>query len=211
MEGPPGPGGRSPARARLARARDLFPLLLNGTLDREQYLAAVAAFNGEADSRVAEEVFSDLRLVLTILEGLPEVRQVALTWTRSQRERWGLEPRPGERESVPVLREKLAILLAQRDDQVARELAALFPSWDRTDPNLRSAVAIGYARTEGAAAVGPLKERILSASGQEEVLRLASGLMSLEDPALLAEALDWVVSGPVGRGLLLSILRAAAW
>ncbi len=203
--------GTQPARARLARARDLFPLLLNGTLDREQYLAAVAAFNGETDSRVAEEVLGDLRLVLTILEGVPEVRQVALTWARSQRERWGFEPRPGEGESVPVLRERLAILLAQQDDRVAQELAVLFPDWERTDPNLRSALAIGYARTGGRAAVGPLKERILRASVQEEVRRLASGLMSLEDPDLLVEVLDWIVSGPVGRGQLLPILGAAAW
>ena len=200
-----------PARARLARARDLFPLLLNGTLDLSAYLLALATFRDEADSRVAEEVLSDLRLVLTVLEGVPAVRQGVLTWARAQRERWGFEARPGEGESVPILRERLSILLAQGDDPVARELADRFPQWDRTDPNLRSAVAIGYARVKGPGAVDPIKERILKASDQEEVRRLGTGLMALPDPTLLVGALDWAVSGPVSRGQFLSILGAAAW
>jgi tricorn protease interacting factor F2/3 len=199
-----------PPRSRLARARDLFPLLLNGTLDREQYLAALAAFRSEPDSRVAEELLTDLRLVVVVLEDLPEVREAGLLWARAQRERFGFQARPGEGESVPVLRERLAVLLAQLDDGVARELAALFPAWDRTDPNLRSAVAIGYARTAGAEAVGPLKERIGRATTQEEVRRLVTGLMAVEDPSLLVAALDWAIDGPVGRGQLLSMLGAAA-
>ncbi len=200
-----------PARARLARARDLFPLLLNGTLTRDAYLSALATFDDEADSRVAEEVLSDLRLVLTILDGVPEVRQGILSWARAQRERWGFEGKPGEGESVPVLRERLSVLLALGDDGVARELSDRFPVWDRTDPNLRGAVAIGYAREKGPEAVGPLQERILHASDQEEVRRLAAGLMALQDPGLLGGALDWAISGPVGRGQILSLVGAAAW
>ncbi len=94
----------------------------------------------------------------------------------------------------------------RNDERFARSLSGRFGEYDRLPPELRGAVAVAFAITEGEAAFEPLVGRLRAAARDQERLDMVSALASLRVRSLARKVLALVPSPGVTPSRALNLL-----
>jgi tricorn protease interacting factor F2/3 len=174
--------------------RGLFLASGDGSLD--QFLAVVAHAAASTTYLPVLTAARQLRAYGPFLEKVPELAAAHREFYRSQLRRLGLTRSPGEPESTGVLREALGYGLLDSVPEVVHQLAHGFSvSEGSIDRDLLDAATIAYVKTGGAEAWDTVRNRIPSATSDEEASRLATGLPYTSDPDRFGRTLA-LLEGP---------------
>lgn len=181
---------------------DALALMISGKMSLSEYLGLVKRYYIEDDYAPSLEVSNQLAFLNLII---PEsVADVSREFHKSQLKI--LEGKTDENSSI--LRSTMARRLVMIDQDYAEELGTKFRNYDEVDPDMKEAVAIGYARArndfEG------ILSKYRAADSDEERIRLLNALMSFVDRSLVALALDLTLSGEVKRQDVGSAVLTAA-
>jgi tricorn protease interacting factor F2/3 len=200
---------RRPALDRWIVLNDLLAFLMEGTVEWSLFETFVRNLGVTQDRVVASELVDSLTALAL---AAPGGREDALArWYLAELLRLiGTERAAGETESVGMIREDATTSLAWMDPRFAEKMGSRFPEWDRVDPDLRRAVAIGRARTGGAVGYHELRAALDRSPGESDSLRYGLGLAWSADPALVAEMLDLARTGRLNRGHIYILVAHAA-
>jgi tricorn protease interacting factor F2/3 len=199
-----------PGADRWTFLEDLGAYLASGEVDWPTYARAVRALGLTSDRLVVELLCGTLGSLSIFYPGSAPVQDLARWFFGAQFARLGPARAPGETPCDGVVRERVSFGRVRTDLAFARELSDLFLEWDRVDTDLRPAVAVARARTEGSVGYRELRralEREPSESGQ---LVLEQALAWSGDPHLVLETLDRAGSGTVNRGIVHIVVHNAA-
>lgn len=201
---------RRPATDRWTFLEDLGAYLASGEVDWATYAAAVRAL-GETSDRLVVEVLNGTLGALAIFfpESAP-VQDLARWFYGVQFDRLGPARRPAEPSTEGILRERVSFGRVRIDRGFARDLSEKFTEWPTVDPDLRPAVAVARARTEGALGYRELRRALERDRPENERLVLERGLAWTTEPALVLETLDRATSGAVNRGIVHNLLQNVA-
>jgi tricorn protease interacting factor F2/3 len=157
----------------------------------DEYLGLVEKYHEEKDYLPALEVSDQLAFLRTIIPS--KVIEISKKFHRTQLRILELKTD----ENSVMLRGIMASRLAMVDDDYANELGGHFDNYDKTDPDMRDAVLIAYARAYPN--FESIVEKYRGTDSDEERVRFLSALVSLKDPALVAQSLGFALSGEVKR------------
>ncbi|MFZ0700124.1 MAG: M1 family metallopeptidase [Thermoplasmata archaeon] len=179
---------------------DLYAFVLSGEVPFETFTRFARALSSCEDYVVVGSVSSALRAFGMYAPDAVAVSDLARSFLADQFHRIG--PRAQLREPIGtgVLRESLSLTRAMLDPGFARELSELFVEWERLDPDLRGAVAIGRSRTEGEVAHHEIRQRLSQNPPEGEAARLENALSWSDDPNLVEATLDSALRGEINRG-----------
>jgi tricorn protease interacting factor F2/3 len=189
---------------------DLGAYLASGEVDWETYEGAVRALGRTSDRLVVEVLNGTLGALARFFPQSARVQDLARWFFSGQFERLGPARRPGEPATEGILRERISLGRARVDLGFARDLSEKFVEWSTVDPDLRPAVAISRARTEGAVGYRELRralERDLPEGERHEIER---ALAWSSEPSLVLETLERASTGAVNRGVIHHVLQNAA-
>jgi len=215
--------GRLPARPAPDRwivLEDLMAFLASGDIGWPTYDRFVEALGGTPDRLVVESLIGSLVGLTLSFPRHEAVAARARSFFAGQYARLGPARREGEPGSDRILRERVAFGRARVDLDFARELASRFGEWDRIDPDLRLATAVGQARAGGPEGYRELRKALERTSSEADRTRLVRALGWAPDPALLRETLEFAVAGGVNRSYLTGLIlqssmnpagRSEAW
>jgi tricorn protease interacting factor F2/3 len=189
-----------PAMDRWIVLHDLAAFVLSGTVEWATYARFARSLGVTSDRLVAEEVVDGLTESALLRPTTAAVQEEARSFLADLTDRVGVERRSGEPPATGILRERAMRARAMVDAGFARALAERFVAWDRLDPDLRAAVAIARARTEGAAGYHELRRALERSLSEAEALRLEVALAWSEEPSLVASTLELVRSPSFNRG-----------
>ncbi len=202
-----------PARSPMDRwivLNDLIAFVFSGDADWPTYERFVRSVGLTGDRVVVDEIAETLAtLVLALPRGGPNV-DVARSYLADVTALVGLDRRSGEPESTRIVRERITQARVRIDDGFARSLSDRFVEWDRLDPDLRRAVAIARARTEGEVGYREIRRALARPIPEGEALRLGIALAWSGEPSLVAATLDLVRQGEINRGHVLHVVSHAA-
>jgi len=190
---------RQSAENRWSVVNDLGAFLLAGEVDWSVYERAVRLL-GPTTDRLVVEAFASTLLPLGLL--FPEVggvQGVVRGFFADRLAAIGTQASPGESPTHAILRERLAFSRARVDLGFARDLSELFLEWARLDPNLRAAVAVAQARTEGATGWSELRRALDHPHTEAERTHLERGLAWTGEPDRVAATLQLLESGVIDR------------
>jgi tricorn protease interacting factor F2/3 len=178
---------------------DLFLFLEAGFVEPALYLRFVSLCGGTPDSITSETVAGQLLLLTSIAWDSPVLQGVYPKFYPPLIEKIGENRKPGEPEYVGAAREALTSQYASVDRRYAEKLAARFDHYSDLDPNIKGAVAIGYALTYGKRAKGLLFEMVKTQQGEVDRAKIYNALCSFRDPETVEETLQLGISGEVSR------------
>jgi len=199
-----------PAEDRWTFLADLWAYLLAGEVDWASFSRAVRALGLTGDRLVAELLSRTLGPLAIFFPESAPVQDLARWFFHAQFGRLGTERRPGDSTSDGVLRERITFGWVRIDPGFARQLSELFVNWDRVQPDVRAAVAVARARTDGASGYRELTRALRPDLPEETRTTLELALAWTTEPELVREVLDRVVSGETNRGNVPEILRNVA-
>ncbi len=174
---------------RWAFVSDALAFLLSGDLSLDEYLAVVREVAGAIDYPTVAEAAGSLHFLRPVLRDLPAFHRVYVDFHRTQGDRLGLDARPGEPDTDPVLRETILAGRVRVDPELARSLAGRFDEIDRLPGALRPAVLQAYARTGGPGVVDGMFAHLRSQASDDLAERAAYAIGALPTEGLLREAL----------------------
>jgi tricorn protease interacting factor F2/3 len=125
---------------------DAGAFLLSGDLELPEYLETLRAVSSAPEYATVADTAEFLRFVEPVLLGSADFRRASLDFYRAQLDRIGLEPRHGESDLTPPLRESITWGLARWDDPFARSLLPRMASIEREPVALRQAILVAFAR-----------------------------------------------------------------
>ena len=185
---------------------DLYAFVLSGEVPFETYARFARALSSCVDYPVVASVSSALRAFGLYAPDVVEVSDLARSFLADQFHRIGPRSRPEEPTGTGVLRESLSLSRAMLDPGFARELSELFVEWERLDPDLRGAVAIGRSRTEGDLAHREIRQRLSQNPPEGEAARLENALSWSAAPRLVEATLDGALRGEINRGHVWTVI-----
>ncbi len=174
---------------RWAFVSDSLAFLLSGDLSLGDYLEVVEAVKDAVDYPTVAETTASLHSLRPLLRDLPAFQRTYTAYHRVQGDRLGLDARPGEPDTDPVLRETVLAGRVPVDPELARSLAGRFGEIDRVPGAIRPAVLRAYARTGGPGVVDGLFAHLTSQTSDDLAERAAYSIGSLPTEALLRDAL----------------------
>ncbi len=178
--------------------QDLNAFTLEGSVDIPTYLQFLERAATDPSNLVCQEVLTQHNILLDpVLYQFPAYRKAITSFMEGQLQRIHPEAIPGEPDMNKVLRERLLGGLVRRSPATAQRLSAMYPSYDRLDPDLRLPVLQAYIRTGGATAYDEVHRRLQQPSNDEERTRLVRALASAPDPTLCRRTLGMVVGGEI--------------
>ena len=189
-------------------------LLDAGVLDGGDYLEVLEAFGDDPDPEVLRAHLAGLNKVQSAFvpdDLLPAFRRYLEASLAPVVERWGLEPREGEGETVSLLRPSLLYLLGEvagsgKVVAFARKRAQSFlENPASVDPATAGILLRIAARGGDEALFDTLRRRFESATDPTDRLRLLRALASFEDEAARERALAYALEGPLRPDELLVI------
>ncbi|MGI0155704.1 MAG: M1 family metallopeptidase, partial [Thermoplasmata archaeon] len=201
--------GRPPAD-RWTFLEDLGAYLASGAVDWATYAGAVRALGRTSDRLVVELLNGALGALATYFPRSGAVQGLARWFYGVQLSRLGPTGRPGEDPADGVVRERITFGRVRIDPGFARDLSERFPDWHRVEPDLRPAVALARARTEGAVGYRELHRVLEQERVESEQLLFEQALAWSNEPALVLETLDRAAGGAVNRGIVHLVLQNAA-
>lgn len=193
---------------------DLFQLLLSEEVegvDKNLYFKFVSLCSKEEDYALVRTVLRQLELLGGIAEDSYEIREASLKFLKAQIDRIGISSKEGEDSNDKILREYLSIQLASLDQEFGREMSAKFPEYASLPPEVREAIAVGYAKTEGMKAFDVLMEMLKKSESEVDRGKIYGGLTHLEDGKLVQKVIDFSASGQVPRTDVFWALLGAAY
>ncbi|MGA8302507.1 MAG: M1 family metallopeptidase [Thermoplasmata archaeon] len=199
-----------PATDRWTFLEDLGAYFASGEVDWGTYADAVRTLGETSDRLVVELLSGTLGALALFYPDAGPVVDLARWFYGVHSTRLGTRRRPGESSSVGVLRERISSGRVRVDPGFARELSELFVGWERVEPDLRPAVAIARARSEGTAGYRELRRALELDQPESDQLVLEQALAWSSAPELVLETLDRASSGAVNRGVVNVVIRNAA-
>jgi len=190
--------GRS-AEDRWSIVEDLGAFLLAGEVDWPLYERAIRTLGPTTDRLVVASFATTLLNLGLLYPEVGSVQAVVRGYYADRLEAVGAGASPGEHPTHGVLRERLSLARTRIDLGFARDLSELFPDWGHLDPNLRAAVAVARARTEGASGWSELRRALELRRTEAEMTQFEQALAWTGDPDRVAATLELVDSGEVVR------------
>jgi alanyl aminopeptidase len=208
--------GELDARERIACLGNFGALLLAGEMDGGQYLATLNRFAGDSEPLVMTALLDALNGVKEpfVTEDLEEAFALYVRQTlRPALDRCGLRSRPGEDETLSLLRSRLIAWLGDegRDERIAafagETARAYLDDPASVDPAVADACLRLAAQTGDRALFDELCARAEGAATPTERGRYLGVLGSFRDPAIQEAALRYALEGPVRPTEMLLIPR----
>ena len=159
-------------------ANDTYAFLLSGMIDIHGYRKAIEMFTGLDDPLVSRAVTQQLGTLCAIRTEDSSLKQFAVSYVKGKLKNIG-ERKPGEMETVSMMRGELSGFLARNDDEFARERAKEFDNLENLDPNVRISIAISFARIN---------------DDPDRLLDKLNSVKAEEDRVKITAALGWVKS-----------------
>ncbi|MCL5783271.1 MAG: M1 family metallopeptidase [Candidatus Thermoplasmatota archaeon] len=181
---------------------DLFAFLKAGMINLPLYLDSLGGFHGEQNFIVAQEISSQLMTLAALLHENSDIHRIAVEFYRTQLTRLG-QKKIGEPESSSILRGTVSANLAAIDDDYAEEIGSQFGGFFTADPDLRQAIAIGYARSGNDP--GKLSEALENSTSDEDRIRIIYGLAWLRGENNFRSLMDMVKSGKIKKQDILRV------
>ena len=194
---------------------DLYLLLQAGRVSPELYARFVKLCGANPDALATQIATEQLTSLTAIAAEAPILKEIAPEYYPPLIKAFGEEPRPGEPPYVGATREYLTSQYASVDEGYAKKMAALFDHFKDLDPNIKGAVAAGFALTYGAKAEKTLQQMAMTMEGEVDRAKVYEGLCSFKEPELIEHTLELGISGKVSRSdsgypLILSSLNPYA-
>ena len=175
---------------------DLFAFLKAGIINLPSYLGSLGGFHGEQNFIVAQEISSQLMTLAALLPENADIHRFAVEFYRKQLASLG-QKKTGEPESSSILRGIISANLAAIDGDYAAEIGSQFENFFTADPDLRQAIAIGYARSSNDR--GKLGVALEKSTSDEDRLRIIYGLAWLSGEDNFTSLMDMVKSGKIKK------------
>ena len=198
--------GALPATARIALLSDTFALVQSAQLPLAAYLEllqAVPAVQGPGRAALIDMAREGLGFLDEAFVNTPSqarLRSRALAVLAPELQALGWQPRAGDDVDTRMLRNGLISSLAQLGDASVRAQAAQFFDQEEAGgpsiaPEIRDAVIRAAGMGSDAARFARLKQRLLSATNEEDRWRYASALANTADPVLAQQVLALSLAG----------------
>jgi len=181
-------------------AFDAIAFLLAGRMSFTDYLTLVKRYSNEQDDLPAREVSDQLAFLYSILG--PRIVQVSRDFHRSQLA--VLEKKVDETSSM--MRGIISVRLAMIDDDYAAKLGSRFDKYETVEPDMKEAVAVGYARACGN--FEPILKRYRESTSDEEKERLLVSMTAFKEPRLLSKLLEMAQGGEVKKQDQMTLISA---
>ncbi len=189
---------------------DLAAFVVSGEADWTTYARAVERLGASGDRLVVEEIVRTLTAWALAFPEATDLQERTRTYLAATFDRLGPEARPGENPADGILRERVAFDRVRLDEGFARALGERFVAWDRLDPDLKGAAAVGRARSEGDRGHREIRRALDRRPPEGDALRLARALPWSADPSLVEETLEWTLTPTFNRGHLVPVVVQAA-
>lgn len=198
--------GTMTPRERVSFLGNLSALLDAGTISGDDYLQVLQHFADDPEPQVISALLSGLSKVQLAFVPLEEEDQFAIYVRRTLGpavERFGLEARPGEDETVTMFRPQLIDWLVEKghDEKVLDHMSDLAKKYCNdplsVDPTLADHAVYLSARQGDQALFDKYRERFENAKTPEERNMFLSALGGFRDQKLVDEALAYSLSGPL--------------
>jgi tricorn protease interacting factor F2/3 len=199
-----------PAVDRWTVLNDLAAFLVSGDVDWPTYAHALRAGSGPPERFVVDEVVESLGTWALAFPTAAPVQELLRSYLADQIDRLGLDRSADDGPDAGIVRETLTSLRVRVDAAFAREFSDRFVGWERLDPDLRSAVAVARARTEGESGYREIERARPRASTEADRLRFEVALAWSGDRSLVVRTLEGVRSGAIQRSHLVVVVRNAA-
>ena len=178
---------------------DLYLFLQSGEVSPELYLKFIGLCGKTPDSITVETAANQLSFLTAIAWDSKMLQGVYPRFFPPLLGKIGEDPRPGEPEYIGAAREDLTSQYVDLNDAYAAKLAPRFEHYADVNPDLKGAVAVAYAKTNGEKAKGPLMEMVKTLQGEVDRAKVWAALCSFKEPALVLDALELGMSGRVSR------------
>lgn len=183
---------------RLGILFDALLFLLSGRLTFDEYLAVMQRFENESDTLPAQEVSDQLALLYSlapsgILETAKRINRSILNTLRGRTD-----------ESSLILTGTVASRLVMVDPEYAAGLADDFKDYGRISPDMRMAVARGYARSTND--LEGLERLYRESNSDEDKVNYLDAITAFANETLVKQALDFAISGEVKRQDIVRVL-----
>ena len=182
-------------------AFDAIAFLLAGRMSFADYLTLVKRYSNEQDYLPAREVSDQLAFLYSILG--PRIVEVSREFHRSQLA--VLDKKVDEISSM--MRGIISVRLAMIDDDYAAKLGSRFDKYETVEPDMKEAVAVGYARACGN--FEPIVKRYRESTSDEEKERLLVSMTTFKEPRLLSKLLNMAQGGEVKKQDQMTLISAA--
>ena len=191
---------------------DAYAFTIQGRMNFSEYLGLVERYTREQDYLPAYEVSDQLASLYALA---PRAVEDASKKFHSAQLNILADKRD---ENSLVLRGVVAARLAFVDDDYAKDRAGLLQEYESIEPDMRSAIVTGFARTTGD--FDTIVKNYKSRSSEEEKARFLGGLTCFRDPSLISRGLEMARIGEIKKqhvGTLVGSLarnpdaRATAW
>lgn len=179
-----------------------FLLLLSGRIDFKEYLNVLRKFSREASTLPAGEVSNQLGVLYTFVPS--KLAGVVKEFHRTQLEL--LAEKTDENSSI--LRGKVAYRLALVDEGYAAKLGKDFKDYAKVQPDMKRAVALGYARSTND--FDGLLKAYRGTDSDEDKLSFLNAMTGFADQALLRKTLGFALSGEVKRQDVIAVISSTA-
>jgi alanyl aminopeptidase len=194
------------ANERLAFIGNTGALFRSGVLHGDAYLDILARFANDPDPNVMDQMMGAFAQIRTTFDS-PETRPLFAAYVRRTLgpalDRIGMTPRPGEPETITILRPDLLTMLAVTGDDprvwdfVRESLPKYMENPASVHPTL-AATVLGLAASKGDAALfDEFKKRFENATVPADRSRYLAALGRFRDPALKNKARDYSMTGAV--------------
>jgi hypothetical protein len=199
---------------------NLWALLATDQLDGADFLAAIRGVAADTDAAVMSALLDQLgNINQTFI--VPDLRDEFATFVQAllspTLDRIGTEPVAGEDPATTTLRPQILLWLADygRDEiaravvaeQTRRYLAGEIAASDQVDVAMRAMARLGDARL-----FDQYRDGFAAATSPNDRLRYIQALGSFRDPDVVADVLDYAMSGPLQTIELTEVLRRlTAW
>jgi tricorn protease interacting factor F2/3 len=172
-------------------AFDAIAFLLAGRMSFADYLTLVKRYSNEQDYLPAREVSDQLAFLYSILG--PRIIEASRDFHRSQLAVLGKKAD----ETSSMMRGIISVRLAMIDDDYAAKLGSRFDKYETVEPDMKEAVAVGYARAYGN--FEPIVKRYRESTSDEEKERLLVSMTTFKEPRLLSKLLEMAEGGEVKK------------
>jgi tricorn protease interacting factor F2/3 len=189
---------------------DLYLFMQAGMVEPSVYFRFVTLCGDLVDPLSSQVVAEQLVNLRAIADEAQVVRDGYSRFYKSQFGKLGLSVKKGEDESLAEVREAITLQLATTSLTFARNLSRRFGQYQSVEPNLKSAVAVAFAKGKGDAAFDVLVRLVKQEKNEIERERIYRALTSFSNPRLVEKSLELSTSGEVSRSDSVYTLTSAS-
>ncbi|MGA8663988.1 MAG: M1 family metallopeptidase [Thermoplasmata archaeon] len=199
-----------PPADRWSVVEDLSAFLFAGETDWANYLRFVRGVGATTDRLVVDSFVGTLTSLAALLPTVTSIQEEARRYVAERLDAVGVDRRANEPPTHGILRERLSFGRVRLDASFAQDLSEKFPEWAHLDPDLRAAVAVARARTEGAAGWNEIQRALTHSLPEAETIQLERALVWSSELSLVERTLDQTLSGEINRGHAVAVIGQAA-